>query len=209
MTYNPQEIEILTRTVDATRAGQSAYANVALAAGMVAGGLLVAHGHLVNPANLAEAAHTSTDLGNSYVDQLRGAEPVAAPAFVAPAEAETPKAAPLRGKANLEKVTGFVPPAKITRRANPNATRSYDFAGLELGQAIFVPATEKRPNPKKSLGSTISAANKRFATFDPPRFFKAYGASQGQVFGTVIAPMDGAYITRIEPPAPGTDAPAE
>jgi len=43
----------------------------------------------------------------------------------------------------------------------------YPFDKLEVGQSFFVPTTEKRPEPAKSLASTVSSANNRFATPDP------------------------------------------
>lgn len=51
----------------------------------------------------------------------------------------------------------------------PSATRGgkgrnlYDFDSLEVGGFIFVPASEAKPNPTKSLASTVSSATARFA----------------------------------------------
>lgn len=44
------------------------------------------------------------------------------------------------------------------------AKSEYPFDALEIGQSFFVPATEKMPNPGKSLASTVSSASKRYAT---------------------------------------------
>jgi hypothetical protein len=43
------------------------------------------------------------------------------------------------------------------------APKKYPFDQLEVGQTFFVPATEKQPDPVKSLGSTISSQNMRYA----------------------------------------------
>lgn len=43
----------------------------------------------------------------------------------------------------------------------------YPFSALNVGQSFFVPATEKAPNPVKSLGSTIASAEERFSEADP------------------------------------------
>lgn len=44
------------------------------------------------------------------------------------------------------------------------APQKYPFDSLEIGQSFFVPATAKAPNPLKTMGSTISQANLRYAT---------------------------------------------
>jgi hypothetical protein len=44
------------------------------------------------------------------------------------------------------------------------APTKYPFDQLEVGKSFFVPATAKLPNPLKTLGSTISSANHRYAT---------------------------------------------
>ena len=39
----------------------------------------------------------------------------------------------------------------------------YPFATMEPGQSFFVPATEDKPNPAKSLASTVTSANLRYS----------------------------------------------
>lgn len=103
---------------------------------------------------------------------------------------------------------GFVVPQR-GKRAAKNVGKKYDLEALELGGWIFVPVSEEQPNPKKSLASTISSANRKYATFSPPRFFKTFSAEKGQQFGECItAPDNGCYIVRLEPPAPVVEAPA-
>lgn len=43
----------------------------------------------------------------------------------------------------------------------------YPFETMPVGDSFFIAATEDNPNPAKSLGSTISSANKRYATVFP------------------------------------------
>ena len=43
-----------------------------------------------------------------------------------------------------------------------NRESSYPFAQLNVGQSFFIPASEKHPEPAKSLASTISGATKRY-----------------------------------------------
>ena len=40
----------------------------------------------------------------------------------------------------------------------------YDFDAMNVGDIIFVPNSEDKPDAAKSLASTISSANKRFST---------------------------------------------
>lgn len=65
--------------------------------------------------------------------------------------------------------TGFV----IEDVALPKSNRGgrtgksvYPFEALEVGQSFFVPASEKHPEPAKSLASTVSSAMKRFDVAD-------------------------------------------
>jgi hypothetical protein len=44
------------------------------------------------------------------------------------------------------------------------ATSMYDFDNMAVGDLIFVPNSEDKPDAAKSLASTISSANARFAT---------------------------------------------
>ena len=39
----------------------------------------------------------------------------------------------------------------------------YPFDKLAVGQSFFIPATDERPDPAKSLASTVANASKRFA----------------------------------------------
>ncbi len=41
--------------------------------------------------------------------------------------------------------------------------RKYPFEQLEIGQSFFVPVSEDKPNPAKSLASTVTSANDRHA----------------------------------------------
>lgn len=50
-----------------------------------------------------------------------------------------------------------------SRRAGRSGSAAYPFEHLAVGQSFFVPATAKRPNPAKQLGSTVTSANERFS----------------------------------------------
>ena len=49
-----------------------------------------------------------------------------------------------------------------SKRGGRTGKSMYPFEALGVGQSFFVPATEKHPNPEKSLASTVSSAMKRF-----------------------------------------------
>lgn len=57
-------------------------------------------------------------------------------------------------------VTVEMPSKRATGRAS---TEAYPFEQLEVGASFFVPATEKRKDPAKALGSTVTSANERYS----------------------------------------------
>lgn len=136
------------------------------------------------------------------------------------AEPATPKERPA-----LTIGTGFVVPEGL----KTTKAELYPFDTLEVGGYIFVPVSESKPNPAKSLASTVSAATKRYAKEVPgktragrggkvvpltinTRVFTVVPMKAGQVAGAFTAPSDGAAIVRIadhvEPEAPAAGATA-
>ncbi len=65
---------------------------------------------------------------------------------------------------NFEIITDAVLPPIRRGGGGGGAPTKYPFDDLEVGNSFFVPATAKLPNPLKTLGSTISTANHRYAT---------------------------------------------
>lgn len=57
-------------------------------------------------------------------------------------------------------------PAKA-RRSGP--TGKYPFDALEVGKSFFIPATAEKPEPWKSLQSTVTAAQRRYAVEEGTR----------------------------------------
>lgn len=186
-----EEVTLLKQVVDATNANSFVYASQAQTANLVAAGLVEGNPAVVDAAG--NMAYRATPAG------------ITASQTPAPAAASTGAAT----HATYTVHPGFQAPAKSNRR--PGGTgRTYPFESMELNSYIFVPATEKRPDPKKSLASTISSANKRFKDFSPQRYFRTYRAQEGQKFGELVAPSNGAYIVRVDPPVakPAAAAPA-
>jgi hypothetical protein len=82
---------------------------------------------------------------------------IAASGAPAPAPAATPSAFLIEdGIAVVE-----------SKRGGGLKSSTYPFADLKPGQSFFVAATEAKPTPAKGLGSTVSSANKRYASTYP------------------------------------------
>lgn len=64
---------------------------------------------------------------------------------------------------NFGIIDGAVLPVSKRGGGGGGAPIKYPFDQLQVGQSFFVPATAKLPNPLKTLGSTISSANIRYA----------------------------------------------
>lgn len=79
----------------------------------------------------------------------------------------------------------------------PRSSSVYPFETMNVGQSFFVPATENKPNPAKSLASTISSANKRFSKEGADgRKFTVKPVKSGVAYGAFTAPADGALVQR-------------
>lgn len=74
-------------------------------------------------------------------------------------------AAPPAAKTTFQLQDGISVPA--SKRGGGLKGETYPFAQMAVGQSFFVPATEAKPNPAKSLNSTVSSANKRFTSVYP------------------------------------------
>ncbi len=64
---------------------------------------------------------------------------------------------------NFGIIDGAVLPVSKRGGGGGGAPIKYPFDQIQVGQSFFVPATAKLPNPLKTLGSTISSANIRYA----------------------------------------------
>lgn len=97
----------------------------------------------------------------------------------------------------------------------------YPFDDLAVGQSFFVPATDDKPEPAKSIASTATSAAKRFATpvlnedqtpvmeeyqvkgetktrekLNYTRKFAVKSVESGKVYGQWTAPSNGALVQR-------------
>jgi len=97
-------------------------------------------------------------------------------------------AAPVAMPSTFVTGSGFVP----SQSRGGRGRSLYDFDSLAVGGFIFVPATEAKPNPAKSLASTVSSATKR----SKPKKFGVQSVEAGKVYGEFTAPANGAVIYR-------------
>ena len=132
----------LESIVAATQAGSFVYTAAAVHGPLIEAGFVE-----INPAMADEngaIATRSTEKGNSQVMTATNQTQAAAPAV----------------KAGFVIETGVTMPA-ISGRGRSGC--SYPFDQMEVNQSFFVAASESKPNPAKSLASTISSANARYA----------------------------------------------
>lgn len=133
---------------------------------------------------------------------------VAAPAEVAPVAVAVPAlaaavadaAAPVVHRTvtkppegGFRLVAGVAPPP-VTRGFGSRAS-VYPFASLEVGISFFVPANDVRPNPAKSLASTVNSATARYAIEDgvdpatgKPKFKKTRTFMIRNIAATLVHP---------------------
>ena len=101
------------------------------------------------------------------VDMASGQAPVriseAGTAYLAAGSAPAASNAPIRDASSFEIITNAVLPASKRGNTGGGAPVKYPFDRLEIGASFFVPISEKLPNPVKTLGSTVSSANMRYA----------------------------------------------
>lgn len=204
MSYTEQEIELLRQACDATNSRTSFYALSDAMTNLVNAGLVEGNPNLVEPGTGA-IAYRARPEGLVAMQNLSAASSPSPASNTPPAPPLPPSVAKIGEVAkptapNFQIGAGFTPPARNPRKIV--GKRKYPFEDLELNGWFFVPATPERPNPKKSLASVVSGKNKEFENFMPRRYFQAYHATQGQIFGSLVAPSDGCYVVRVEPPLP-------
>lgn len=169
-------------------------------------GLIEVNMNYPNPQNGNEFAARATDEGKKYVEQNSAPKPETA--------TDQPKAKP-----TFAIITNAAPPPR--QRPGRSSSDIYPFDQMEKGHSFFVPATEKRPNPAKTMVSTISAANDRYATEtgeykevtrksrktgemetkrvpvkNYSREFTVRPVEAGKKYGEWVAPSDGALVIR-------------
>lgn len=142
-----------------TKKQQSAFASLQSAIAAAAAGFIYAQKSDVDvfvSAGLVEVNETMTDEHGAVAVRL-----VQSTETATPAEAV---AAPVVAAPKFAIASGIEIP-KVVRQHGSGAGRQamYPFESMELNQSFFVAATAEKPNPAKSLASTVTSANSRFA----------------------------------------------
>lgn len=164
--------ELLSTIVAATQSPEGfTYISEAKAKPLVDRGLIELNAGLKN-----DDGHMAVRATAAGVDLIAGNVPEAKDEPDAVQAAPTTQANPVPTQVAAQNVaatapatTSFaidddVPMAVLSRRGRSTL---YPFDALEVGQSFHVPATAERPNPAKSLASTVSSANKRYAVVVP------------------------------------------
>ena len=118
---------------------------------LVAANLIEQNPGVTNPDDETEIATSATGAGI----ELNGSTPSGAVAGGSTG-AEAPKE-----KQSFAIVADVAIPA--AKRGGRTGTESYPFAQLLLNGSFFVPKTDSRPEPVKSLASTVATANDRYS----------------------------------------------
>lgn len=133
----------LAQIVEATQAGTILYTSAADHAP------LIALGHVeVNPGMANEAGHLATRATPAGIEAVRAA-------LAQPAASASPKVS--------FDIAPAVPLPSPSGRGRVAGVSVYPFDKLEIGQSFFVPNTAERPDAAKSMASTVSSANARYA----------------------------------------------
>lgn len=140
-----EALEALPRIVAATNESEGGYTfcTVEIVAYLEKNGLAEGNAEIKNEHGAIACRATQKGIETVMTKETEGTvEAVAAPAMI------------------FEIETVPLPPAK---RGGPGVGNTkYPFDKLEVGQSFFVPATADKPEPWKSLGSTVTSATARF-----------------------------------------------
>ena len=149
--HNAIDHNVLKNIVDATKAGSFVYVSPMASQPMTSHNppLVEVNTAMVDPEDNTKFATRATPHAEVHLASL-----AAAPAAAA-GETSAPK---------FEILTGAtLPPSKKRGGSSAGAPTIYPFADLPIGGSFFVPGTEKHPDPVKTLGSTVSAQNRKYA----------------------------------------------
>lgn len=136
--------EIVEATLDAGRG--FVYLPESVYAPLVEQGLVEANTGMQNPDNANEYAVRATEKGKQSIMSNEGQTN-----------------APATSKGNFEVAKGFSALGIVSKRRSGGAGTTYPFDTMEVDEYFFIPATAERPNPAKSMASTVSSATARYA----------------------------------------------
>lgn len=171
------------------------------------GTIVTAMGNTDAPYHMATKAELSNLLDNGMVevnDEITDGDKVAVRATEKGTEAMTDNSTGAGNNAAAPTTPSTAAPsfalidgAVLPEGRAPRASSVYPFETMNVGQSFFIPATEAKPNPSKSMASTVSSANKRFRKEGADgRQFSVKAVKSGTAYGSFTAPADGALVQR-------------
>lgn len=147
---------LLEAIFSATNAGGYEFASGKDQKALLDAGLVEANAAITN--DQGATATRTTDSGNAFVNELYANQSNQSEGT--DVEQITAKPSGVAQRPSFS-IVGDVAIPNVTRTRTANSL--YPFDDLEIGQSFFVPASEDKPNPAKSLASTVTSANDRYA----------------------------------------------
>ena len=141
---------LLASIVTATQNNAFVYVPAKLSAPLLAAELVEVNAAMVDTEG--SSATRATQKGIEYMTTQTHAAPAVKPDAVA-------AAAPTPVRFSIEKNVEIP-----TSKRGPRAVSVYPFDDMEINDSFFIPATAEKPNPAKQLASTVSSAQRRYAT---------------------------------------------
>jgi hypothetical protein len=215
MNFTEQDINLLRNAVEATQANSATFINPLEAGSLVAAGLLEGNPAFVGtiPGTIAFRATQSGVAALPNLAPTVATAPVAwpdpatvaaAPTLAAPTCIKQPETTDIP---RYETVSNFPDPVNLTRcipnassRVRVSAHGLHEYHNWEIDQGVAIYATTECPDPRKRFASRVSAMNKTYKDFSPPRYFKSFKLLKGQTSGSFIAKEACIVIKRIATP---------
>lgn len=162
-------MEVLRGVVSATQQNSFVFTHPSVHTPMVAAGLVEVNTAMAN--DKGELATRATAAGAAKVAEVQQTN--------AQTQQTTPSTGPQGAKPSFTVVTGV--PIPTVKRGGRSGT-IYPFDTLEVNGSFFVPATNDKPNPAKSLASTVSSATNRYAVEDGTKQVQERDAEGNKLF---------------------------
>lgn len=162
-------MEVLRNVADGTNKNELVYTHPSVHAAMVTQGLVEVNPGMVN--DKGELATRPTPAGMAKLSEVQQTN--------AQTTETNPSTGPQGAKPSFTVAANV--PVPTVKRGGRSGTL-YPFDSLEVGQSFFVAATNDKPNPAKSLASTVSSATMRYANEKGTREVQEKDAEGNKVF---------------------------
>ncbi len=99
-----------------------------------------------------------------------------------------------------------MPPPPVTKRGFPKKEDKFPWDDLKVGGGFYIAATAEKPEPWKSMASTVSAAQRRYSEVVGTKTSKKTGkvmdvrkySRKFKIYPVVIEGVTWAAVTRVE-----------